>query len=67
MRTYCYERIDKNIQELMQILATDYPNNAELVITPTYAAIRYMHIDMNFTAKRKGDDVEQTNGGEADA
>ena len=53
MRTYSYEKINEKIQELMKILATDYPNNAEVVITPAYAEIRYVHTDMNFLAKKK--------------
>lgn len=59
MRTYSYEEIDEKIQELMKILSTDYPNNAELVITPFYAEIRYIHTDMNFLANKNKQPSEE--------
>ncbi len=51
MRTYNYETISDMIQPLMEMMRNQHPVNAELVITPEYAEIRYIHTDLNFLSK----------------
>ena len=53
MRKYSHEEINKMIQPLMDMMKEDYPNNAELIITPDFAMINYRLNDMTFQ-KDKG-------------
>lgn len=48
MKKYSYEQINKLIQPLMDVMKEDYPNNAELIITPDFAMINYSLNDMTF-------------------
>lgn len=48
MRKYSHEEISKMIQPLMDMMKEDYPNNAELIITPDFAMINYRLNDMTF-------------------
>lgn len=47
-----YEKINKLIQPLMDIMKEEYPNNAELIITPDFAMINYRLNDMTFQTRR---------------
>lgn len=49
MRKYSHEEINKLIQPLMDMMKEDYPNNAELIITPDFAMVNYRLNDMTFT------------------
>ena len=48
MRKYSHEEINKLVQPLMDMMKEDYPNNAELIITPDFAMISYRLNDMTF-------------------
>ena len=48
MRKYSHKQINKLIQPLMDVMKEDYPNNAELIITPDFAMINYRVNDMTF-------------------
>lgn len=52
MRKYSHGRIQELIQPLMDMMKEDYPNNAELIITPDFAMINYKHSDMIFQSKK---------------
>lgn len=51
MRKYSYEQISEMIQPIMDMMKKEYPNNAELVITPDFATIICKHNDMIFQSK----------------
>ena len=51
MRKYSREKIQSLIQPLMDMMKEDYPNNAELIITPDFAMINYRLNDMVFESK----------------
>lgn len=51
MRKYSHNRIQELTQPLMDMMKEDYPNNAELIITPDFAMINYKHSDMVFQSK----------------
>lgn len=55
MRKYSHEEINKMIQPLMDMMKEDYPNNAELIITPDFAVINYRLDDMVFERERKNE------------
>lgn len=51
MRKYSHGRIQELIQPLMDMMKEDYPNSAELIITPEFAMINYRLNDMVFESK----------------
>ncbi len=56
MRKYSHEQINELIQPLMDMMKEDYPNNAELIITPDFAMINYRLNDMTFEREKKNED-----------
>lgn len=60
MRKYSHEEINKLIQPLMDMMKEDYPNNAELIITPDFAMINYRLNDMTFEGERKNEGRQKT-------
>ncbi len=56
MRKYSHEEINKMIQPLMDMMKEDYPNNAELIITPDFAIINYKLNDMIFARKNENEE-----------
>ena len=59
MRKYSHEEINKMIQPLMDMMKEDYPNNAELIITPDFAMINYRLNDMTFARKSEPKKVQK--------
>lgn len=57
MRKFSRIEIEKLIKPLFEVMQSDYPNDAQLVITSHSATIEYMHTDMvfltNYDAPRK--------------
>ena len=62
MRKYSHEEISKMIQPLMDMMKEDYPNNAELIITPDFAMINYRLNDMVFESKETEQAIKKTVG-----
>ena len=62
MRKYSREEINKMIQPLMDMMREDYPNNAELIITPDFAMINYRLNDMVFESKETEQAIKKTVG-----
>lgn len=57
MRKYSHEQINKLVQPLMDMMKEDYPNNAELIITPDFAMINYRLNDMTFAREDKNENT----------
>ena len=57
MRKYSHEQINKLVQPLMDMMKEDYPNNAELIITPDFAMINYRLNDMTFASEDKNENT----------
>ena len=60
MRKYSHNRIQELIQPLMDMMKEDYPNNAELIITPDFAMINYLLNDMTFEGGEKNEGRQKT-------
>lgn len=48
MKKYDFEKIDKLVQPLMEMMSEEFPNNCELHINSRSAEIVYIHQDMIF-------------------
>lgn len=48
MRKFTRTEIGARIKPLLEVMQSDYPNDARLVITSHSATIEYMHTDMVF-------------------
>ena len=59
MRKYSHKQINKLIQPLMDMMKEDYPNNAELIITPDFAMINYRLNDMTFAREYEHEKVNK--------
>ncbi len=57
MRKHSQEEINKLIQPLMDMMKEEYPNNAELIITPDFAMINYRLNDMTFERENKNEEI----------
>lgn len=57
MRKYSHNRIQELIQPLMDMMKEDYPNNAELIITPDFAMINYRLNDMVFESGEENEKI----------
>jgi hypothetical protein len=62
MRKYSHEQINELIQPLMDMMKEDYPNNAELIITPDFAMINYRLNDMVFESKETEQAIKRNVG-----
>ena len=62
MRKYSHEEINKMLQPLMDMMKEDYPNNAELIITPDFSMINYRLNDMVFESKEAEQAIKKTAG-----
>lgn len=70
MRSYNYKKIDDLVQPLIQMMQTEYPSNAQLVIDSNSATIQYVHKDLIFletSLKPKPDDRNALEGVLTDA
>ena len=48
MKKYNITQIDEHIQWLMRFMQDEYPNNYEIVISPTFAQVRNTQTEMTF-------------------
>lgn len=56
MKEYNFEKIDKMVQPLMEMMQKEYPNDAVLIIEPYFARIEYRHGELIF----KSDSIPET-------
>ena len=49
MKQYSYDKICKMLEPIMDMMKTEYPNDAVLIVQSDFANISYIHKDMCFS------------------